>query len=159
MTLEETLLRKLSEWHPPTGRQTLTVPDDAAGWTVTVSADRADVLGCLVWEAAVRRTVAAPQGETLTRWADRVAARAVGLLEPLKVHEIDAERNEGLLRSASPSQRGDLLFYYEVLLRGTTEAVVRRYQAPHAGGKREQVAFAVTHEALAKLAAALTAAR
>ena len=78
MTLEETLLRKLSEWHPPAGRQTLTVPDAAAGWAVAVSADRADVLGSLVWEAAVRRSAPAPQGETLTRWADRVAARAVG---------------------------------------------------------------------------------
>jgi hypothetical protein len=159
MTLEETLLRKLSEWHPPAGRHTLTVPDDSTGWAVAVSADRSDVLGCLVWEASVRRSASLPQGETLTRWAERTAARATGLLEPLKVHEIDAERNEGLLRSAGPSQRGEQLFYYEVLLRGTTEAVVRRYQASHTGGKREQVAFAVTHEALAKLAAALTAAK
>jgi hypothetical protein len=159
MTLDETLLRKLSEWHPPAGRRTLTVSDEAAGWSVAITADRCDVLGCLVWEAAVRRTGPAPRGEALQNWADRAAARVTGLLEPLKVHEIDAERNEALLRSAGPTQRAGNVFYYEVLLRGTAEAVIRRFQASHNGGKREQVQFALTHEALAKLVADLTAAR
>jgi len=135
------------------------VPDDAAGWTVAVTADRCDVLGCLVWEAAMRRTGSVPRGETLRTWADRIAGRVTGLLEPLKVHEIDAERNEGLLRSASPAQRSGNVFYYEVQLRGTNEAVIRRFQATHTAGKREQVQFALTHEALAKLTADLTAAK
>jgi hypothetical protein len=158
MTLENTLLAKLAEWHPPSGRHTLTVPYKAA-WAASVTADRSDALGCLVWELAVRRTAEAPAGETLRGWADRIVARVVGLLEPLKVHEIDAERNEGLLRSAAPAQRGEKLFYYEVLLNGTAAATVRRYQAAHDGGRREQVAFALTHEVLAKLAGDLTAAK
>jgi hypothetical protein len=160
MTLENTLLAKLAEWHPPAGRRTLTVPDEAAAWAASVTADRCDALGCLVWELAVRRTAEAPAGETLRGWADRIAGRVVGLLEPLKVHEIDAERNEALLRSVAPAQRGEKLFYYEVLLHGTAAATVRRYQASHdAGGRREQVAFALTHEVLAKLAGDLTAAK
>jgi hypothetical protein len=160
MTLENTLLAKLAEWHPPAGRRTLTVPDESAGWAVSVTADRSDVLGCLVWELAVRRTAAAPAAETLRSWADRIAARVVGLLETLKVHEIDPERNEGLLRSSSPAQRGEHLFYYEVVLHGTGAATVRRYQAGrHGNGRREQIAFALTHEALAKFAADLTAAK
>jgi hypothetical protein len=157
MTLENTLLAKLAKWRPPDGRHTLTVPDEAAAWSVSVTADRADVLGCLVWELAVRRTADAPAGETLRAWAGRIAARVVGLLEPLKVHEIDPERNEGVLRSAAPSHRGEYLFYYEVVLQGTGLATVRRYQATHGSGRREQIAFALTHEALAKFAADLTA--
>jgi hypothetical protein len=47
-----------------------------------------------------------------------------------------------------------------VLLYGTAAATVRRYQASHeAGARREQVAFALTHEALAKLAGDLTSAK
>src|SRR5215470_8087547 len=125
MTLENTVLAKLAEWHPPAGRHTLTVPDGAA-WAASVTADRSDALGCLVWELAVRRTAEAPAGETLRGWAERIAGRVVGLLEPLKVHEIDAERNEGVLRSVAPSQRGESLFYYEVLLYGTSAATVHR---------------------------------
>ena len=33
MTLENTVLAKLAEWHPPAGRRTLTVPDEAAAKT------------------------------------------------------------------------------------------------------------------------------
>ncbi len=159
MTLESTVLEKLAEWHPPAGRHTLTVPGEGGGWSVAVTADRSDVLGCLVWELAVRRAGEAPAGETLRGWAGRVAGRVVGLLEPLKVHEIDAERNEAQLRSAAPLQRGEQLYYYEVLLHGTSAATVRRYQATHSGARREQVAFALTHEALAKFAADVTAAK
>src|SRR5262245_54963750 len=99
MTLENTLLEKLAERHPPAGRHTLSVPDGAWPWSVSATAARSDVLGCLVWELAVRRTAEAPARETLRGWADRTAARVVGLLEPLKVHEIDPEQNVGLLRS------------------------------------------------------------
>jgi hypothetical protein len=159
MTLENMLLAKLAEWHPPSGRHTLTAADEAAGWAASVTADRCDVLGCLVWELAVRRTADAPAGETLAGWAGRAAARVTGLLEALKVHEIDAERREGLLRSVAPSKRGEQLFYYEVLLHGTAAGTVRRYQAAHDGGRRQQVAFALTHETLARLAADLTAAK
>jgi hypothetical protein len=160
MTLENTLLAKLAEWRPAAGRQTLTVTDPASGWTALVTADRNDVVGCLAWEVALRRSPDAPGGPTdLRSWAEG-AARAAGLLEPLKVHEIDAERNEALLRSAAPTQRGEHLFYHEVTLHGTREAVLRRYQASPSGAeRRQQVAFALTHESLAKCLAGLAGAK
>jgi hypothetical protein len=155
MTLANTLLAKLNDWRPPE-RAPLTAAE--GGWSATLTADRADVVGCLVWELAVRRTAPAPGGD-LKAWAERVAGRPAGLVEPLKVLEVDALRNEALLRSDEPSQRGGDLFYFEVLLRGTSEALVRRYRAWHdPAKKREQVAFALTHEALAKLVDTLTAA-
>jgi hypothetical protein len=161
MTLDEILHQRLADWRPPEGRHGLTVPDESRGWTVTVTADRCDELGCLVWAMNVGRAAgAAARGVDLTAWAQLIANRATGLLEPLKVVEIDAARNEALLRSTTAARRGDKLFYYEVLLTGTRAAQVCRYQAEQGGtGRREQVAFALTHEALAKLAADLTADR
>jgi hypothetical protein len=160
MTLNEVLQEKLAEWRPGSGRQTLNVPDQGAGWTASLTADRADELGCLVWEMTLRRSTPLPGGDaTLLRaWADRAAGRARGLLEMLKVIEVDAERDEAILRSDTPTAKGEDRYYYEVHLKGTGLADVRRYRGSLAAtGKREQVAFALTHEALARLAADLTA--
>jgi len=128
------------------------------GWAVAVTADRSDVLGCLVWEMTVRRTTPPAEGASLRAWGERIAARVTGLLEPLKLVEVDVQRNEALLRSDGPTQRGDNVVYYEAILQGTNAAVVRRYQGSRQGNtRREQVPFAITHEALAKLTADLTA--
>jgi hypothetical protein len=153
MSLANTLLEKLADWHPQ-GRQQLVVPGEP--WTVVLAADRSDQVGCLVWELTLRR--AAAPGTPLAAWAERVAGRVTGLLEPLKLLEVDALRDEALLRSEEPAQRGDKLFYYELLLKGRGEALLRRYHGTRQGnGRREQVAFALTHEALAKLVTDLTA--
>jgi hypothetical protein len=154
------VLEKLAEWRPGRGRHTLGVPDEATGWATAVTADRADELGCLVWEMAVRRSTTLPGGDAraLRAWGDRIAARARGLLEMLKVVEVDAERDEAILRSDTPTAKGEERFYYEVHLKATGSASVRRYHGSLAGqGKREQIAFALTHEALARLADDLTA--
>jgi hypothetical protein len=158
MTLDETLLQKLAKWRP-TGRQTLEVAAADAAWRVSVSADRCDELGCLAWELTLRPTTA-PAGPVAVRdWAERVAARATGLLEHLKVVEIDAPRGLAQLRSEEPARKGDDLFYYELLLGGNGNVSVRRFHAHRSPGtRREQVAFALTHEALAKLVRDLTAA-
>jgi hypothetical protein len=159
MTLNETLLQKLTEWPPAAGdRQTLTVHDEGSGWTVAVTADRRDELGCLLWEMTLKRAAVPTTGggPALKAWAGRAAERVTGLLEPLKVVEVDLVRNEALLRSEEPAQRGEDRYYYEVLRRGSLEAIVRRYHGSRQpGGRREQVPFALTHEAIAKLAADL----
>ncbi len=160
MTLNETLLARLAEWRPGRGRQTLNVPDSGAGWAVSLTADRADELGCLVWEMTLRRSEPLPGGDAaaLRAWGDRIAGRARGLLEMLKVVEVDAERDEAILRSDVPAAKGEDRFYYEVNLKGAGAADVRRYRGSLvATGKREQVAFALTHEVLARLAADLAA--
>jgi hypothetical protein len=132
------------------------VPDEGSGWTASVTADRRDEVGCVVWEFALQATGAVQGAATLDAWAERIAGRVTCLLEPLKVVEIDAPRGEALLRSGTPSQRGEDVFYYEVLLRGTTAAQVGRYRGSHqANQRREQIAFPMTHEALARLAADL----
>lgn len=153
MTLTESLLPKLSEWRPAgAGRHSLGAAIPEAGWAVQLTADKADSLSCLVWEVALARTGAAPEGLTLRAWAEGVAKRATGLLEPLKLLEVDDARAEAVLRSESPAKMGERLAYYEVRLSGLDRATVRRYAAGRAAGGREQVAFALTHEVLAKLA-------
>jgi hypothetical protein len=136
------------------------LPDAGSGWAVALTVDRHDELGSLVWELTLHRTAALGTSDKgLGDWAHGAAGRVTGLLEPLKVVEVDVERNEAILRSNEPAHRGEKLFYYEVLLRGTNLASVRRYQAVQQGnGKREQVTFALTNETLAKLLADLAAA-
>jgi hypothetical protein len=153
MTLTESLLPKLSEWRPAgAGRHSWSAAAPEAGWTVHLTADRADTLSCLVWELTLARAGEAPDGLTLRAWAEGVARRATGLLEPLRLIEVDAGRDESLLRSDAPAKKGEQVAYYEVRLFGLGRAEVRRFQASRTAGGREQVAFALTHEVLAKLA-------
>jgi hypothetical protein len=155
MNRNEALLGRLNDWRPPEGRQSLLVADEATGWSVTLTADRADQLGCLIWELVLRKS--SPAALSLEEWAPRVADRATGLLETMKVVEIDASRGEALLRSESPAHRDEQVAYYEVILGIMGRATLRRFTAPRNGsGKREQTAFALTHEAAAKLAFDLT---
>jgi hypothetical protein len=157
-TLNEAVLAKLADWRP-SGRSIQQVPDGGSGWTLHLTADRCDELGCLVWDASLRKTTPpADRGaDALRQWANQVASRVTGLLEPLRVVEVDGSRDEALLRSQEPTDRSGQLSYYEVRLRGRGEATIGRYRASHAiGSKREQIAFAITHEGLAKLCADLT---
>ena len=153
MTLAETLQPKLSDWQPSGGgRHTWTEALPDRGWTVHLATDRNDSLSALVWELTLDRTGDAPAGLTLRAWADGIAARVSGLMEGLKVLEVDETANEALLRSDDPSRKGGVAFFYEVRLAGLARATVRRFKADTAAAtRREQIAFAVTHEVLAKL--------
>jgi hypothetical protein len=154
MTLESTLLEKLSEWRPyEGGRQELHVA--AEGWAVCITAERSDALGCLLWEVTLQREGSA--GVDLASWAAAAATRVAGLMEPLKVLEVDQVRQEAQLRSEGPLARGDKKYFYELLLKGNGLAVLRRFQCASGTAKRQQVTFALTHEVLAKLAQDVTA--
>jgi hypothetical protein len=159
MNLNEALLERLANWKPGSGRSSLTAIDETSGWSATATADEANALSCLLWELSLRRGPVAtePPGDALKIRAENIAGRATGLLENLRVVEIDAPRGQALLRSQQPAQRGDEVFYYEVLLTGTREGLLRRYRAWQNNGRREQVAFAVTNDALAKLVSDLIA--
>jgi hypothetical protein len=155
MSLAANLLEKLVKWRPDSARATLEVADPASGWTAALSGDCVDQVGCRLWEVALRREKPA-EGDLAAR-AAAVAARVTGLLEPLRVLEVDAGRGTALLRSDAPGHYGDGRFYYEVTLQADG-AAVRRYQAPHGGEpRRQQVTFNLTHEALGKLVSDLTA--
>lgn len=157
MTLAETLLLKLGEARPTSpGRFTLTHTDSASGWTVSLNIEKADALSCQLAEVACVRGPGAEPG--LQEWADTLAQRVTGLMEPLQVIEVDALKNEAILRSNSPTVRNDKRAHYELKLEGGRKATLRRYQAPlDPTAKREPATFVLTHEVIAKLVDDLTA--
>jgi hypothetical protein len=154
MTLADNFQERLASWKPSgEGRHSWSESFPDAGWAVHLAADHNDVVATLVWELTLARTVPAPAGLTLKAWAGQIAERVSGLMEDLKLIEVDDARQEAVLRSEDPSRKGDLALYYEVRLYGLSRAVVRRYHADTAAAtRREQIAFPLTHEALAKLA-------
>jgi hypothetical protein len=156
MTLDELLLQKLAKWRPDNNEPTLDVADPASGWTVRLTADRVEEVGSRLTELTLSRTTPLAGVDLNTR-AGLVASQVTGLLEQLRLIEIDSERNTALLRSQGPSQRGEKLFYYEVLLQADGGCSLRRYQASQqVGSRREAVSFTLTHDALAKLVNDLT---
>jgi hypothetical protein len=138
MTIDAILLEKLAEWRPDTGRQSLSVASADGVWKVALTADAADVVGCRVWELILTRS--APVAD-LKGWASRAAEQVTGLLEPLKLLEVDEGLSTALLRSQEPGQRGEALHYYELHLTGAGTATVRRFQARRDSGRREQIAL------------------
>ena len=122
--------------------------DPETGTTVHLLLDHVEKLGCHVWEVNVTRPTAS---HVLMPWAKRVADEVTGLLEPLKVVEVDEAHGKALLRSDEPKVTSEDLFYYEVALEKSGSASVRRYRGAKQPIKREQVGFTITREALAKL--------
>lgn len=144
MTLADKLLENLSDGRFTTGRHDVQAHDAESGWSGTLTLDRQDELSVLVWELRMSRET--PLSD-LKAWGDRIAANVQGLLEPIKLLEVDAGQQKALLRSETPTSRAGKLGYYEVILEGAKSLVLRRYQvAP--GEKREQKAFALTNETL-----------
>src|SRR5205823_5993048 len=133
MTLNEILLEKLANWRP-SGRQTLNVADTGTAWSTAVTADCVDQVGCRLWELTFRRAGADFPAAALQERAGRAAKRVTGLLESLKLVEVDEPRRVALLRSETPGQRGADLFYYELLLHGNGTIELRRFQGSHQAG-------------------------
>jgi hypothetical protein len=156
MTLAETLLSKLVEARPTSpGRFTLAHTDAALGWTVSLDIEKADALSCQLWEVSCVRN--AGEEPALRLWADRLAERVTGLMEPLQVVEVDTLKNEAILRSEAPTVRNEKRAHFELKLEGGRKASLRRYQAAiDPTAKRQPTTFVLTHEVIAKLAEELT---
>jgi hypothetical protein len=158
MTLENLLQRKLADWRPDSASDRLTVDDTAGGWRASVQADVVETVGARVREVSVARLTPLADPAPLADRARQVAARVTGLLEPLRLVEVDAQQDVAQLRSDSPAVNGETLGYYEVTLHGHGAAQVSRYEAARSEGKRKQVPFTLTHDALGKLVRDLTTA-
>ena len=146
MTLENTLRQQLNS--PDAGGFHM----HAEGWNITLAAEKKDSLSCALNELTLQKN--APIKEELRAWATRIAETATGLMEPLRVVEVDTPLSRAILRSEAPTHKDGKAFYYELLLaRGErTSANLRRYAGQN-GEKREAVTFVLTHDAIAKLAA------
>ncbi len=153
MTLAEAVRAKLDERRPIYSREILVVNE--AGWTAELTLDSLESLGARCWEVTLSRTTPV-DNVSLDQQANRIASRVTGLLEPLRVVEIDQSRQLAQLRSISPASKGETLYYYEIERHVSGRSLVRRYQASTVSTRREQIDFTLTHEALAKLIEDLT---
>lgn len=159
--LDERLLQKLAEV-PAGSAGTVSVSGDDAsnssssGWSATVAADAVDTVGSRLREVRVTRTTPLPAPAPVAEQAQAIAKRVTGLLEPLRLVEVDSARDEALLRSQGPAVRGDTKQYYEVLRKGDGTTTLNRYESSGTA-RREQVPFTLTHEALGKLVRDITA--
>jgi hypothetical protein len=151
-TLAETLLQKLAKWRPHSQREVLEFTHPESGWTLSLSADTVDEIGVRLWELNLLPTSPQAGDKPLSERAGLLAQRATGLLEPLRVIEVDQAAQ---LRSSVPTSRGSDRFYYEVMLQNAGGSSLCRYRTS-TGNPREQVTFTLTHEALAKIVQDLT---
>jgi hypothetical protein len=156
MSLDGLLLEKLARWRPD-GRQTLEVSDTESGWNAAVTADAADLVGCRLWEVSLRRASTALPGVDLKNRGQIIAGRVTGLLEPLRLIEVDETRAVALIRSDAPTRRDEAISYYEALMQADGGVTLRRYEAPRGEEtRRQQIAYGLTYESLGKLVTDLT---
>ena len=154
MTLAEALLEKLADWRPAgEGRASASIALPDHGWTVGLTAERADTVGCRLTQVdATRAAPVADNDAALEAHARKAAGRVTGLMEPLRLVEVDRGQHVAVLRSDAPPVKGDAVQYYEVRFAGRNRVTVERFKANKSGkAGREAIPFALTHEALAKL--------
>jgi hypothetical protein len=87
----------------------------------------------------------------LKAWGDRVAKKVTYLLEPLAMHEADAQSNEVVLRSITPSAKAERRSYYEARLKGSGTFNLDRITFHEQGKKRESVPCQFTNEVVERL--------
>jgi hypothetical protein len=155
MTLANTLQKKLAEHHTPDQPAPHVIQHQ--GWNVSLRPEAIDTLGCRLWDITFQRET--PQAACDPRaWAERISRKVTGLLEPLRLVEVDAGKKVALLRSAEPTPGNPGLDYHEIELHGTNRAIVRRFRGfPEVGRKREHIPFTVTYDAVAKVVDGITA--
>ena len=133
MTLEKLLRRKLSEAPAANERHDFMVTDETSGWSLHLTADRRDAWSTVAWELNLRRPPA--QGD-VAAWAQNVVAQTGGLLEALRVVEVDKLHDRACsCEPATPSEQDDKLAYYELILQGTQSVAMCRFQGRNASGK------------------------
>jgi hypothetical protein len=153
MTPVEMILEQLASWQPTgPGPHRLQLTWDRPGQSATIHAARQDTLSSLVNELfVVTGDVADCSAAELTERAAGLAQRITGLAEPLKVYEVDSGQRKALLRSATPTERGGRLSYFELVLSGRHGAHLHRYQVTKSGSPRVAASFPLTHDTIAKV--------
>jgi hypothetical protein len=90
--------------------------------------------------------------DELKAWGDRLAARLTYLMEPLVLHEADADAIEALLRSQNPTARDGRRSYYQVHLSKDGTLRLARYVYDEADRSRKPTSCLFTREVLERLA-------
>ncbi len=143
------LMEKLSDLKTASGPSLIELP----GWTLNLENVQADSLSCRAQSLTLRsnRYEDNLSNAQVKVWANSIAQKVTGLLEPLRVLEVDETVATALLRSDKPSAKSDEVMYYEVILKAERTATLQRYRGyTQATKPRVQIPFTVTHEVLAK---------
>jgi hypothetical protein len=108
-------------------------------------------LGCALWQLDVRTVqTSTASADQLRAGGHALATRVRYLLEPLQVHEVDAEQSAVQLRSTPPDRQDRTVGYYEVTAqRDGGWRLVRYEKSP--GQPRRHVTALVTLEVLRRL--------
>jgi hypothetical protein len=89
--------------------------------------------------------------ESLASWAESLAARVTYLMEPLTLLEHDPGAGELVLRSHSPTARGDVRAYYEIRLDRNGTLMLSRVAFDEATRRRRPAPCQMTREVLERL--------
>lgn len=150
MTLAKKLRQNLTD---PAQGSAGTVSASDGPWTASANTPHRDKVGAEIDEITVERS--APGPGSVKSWADSYAGGNTGLLEPLKVQEVDSGLDQAVIRSSPPAKHDGNTDYYEVKMHGTQKASVKRYRAGEKG-QRESIPFALTHDSIGKVVDGLT---
>jgi|GEM_PF-2776025 hypothetical protein len=148
----EQLFRNLAKHNFDAGnRHSFEFIDAATKWRVSMKVEAADSLSTQIWEVAIFRDSQSATAST-ARFNDLALAmgkRVKGLLEPLRLIEVDVDSKVAILRSDEPTVRKSVRAHYELRIIGENRAELRRYQASTApASKRAQFGFTLTNEVL-----------
>ena len=89
--------------------------------------------------------------DDLRGWGDRVVKKITYLMEPLAIHEADAQGNEVVLRSATPTAKPDRRSYYEARLKGSGDLTFERVAFDEESRSRGPVPCHFTNEVVDRL--------
>ena|SRR5438093_7614065 len=142
----------LKSWGSFSGEpRTLVVTGDR--FTIAVEVRAADSLGCSLAEVRVRSLQPLRLGlEQLRSWGARLSKRIRYLLEALETLEVDEAAGRLLLRSSPPETKPDgAVLYYELLLEGSGQLLLRRYRFDPATRGRTEEPIVCTRELVEKM--------
>lgn len=154
MTIAETLQQKLGDWKPVgEDRHWLSIDLGHNDWVISIEADRVESLGTLFHQIDLHQTPSKQLTPDVLENASRsIANRVTGLLEDLKLIEIDQLKGIAIIRSDKPKNRDDHVEFYQLTLTKDNHIAIQRFKASrHSPAHREQIHFALTHEVVAKM--------
>ncbi len=149
---------RLSNYTPTSSNDLLTIPLTEIGWQLKLAFQKADTIGCRLWEITCQRIAAGGWTYLVKKKAESLAKRVSGLLEPLCLYEYDAVRDVALLRSHTPTFEGEQRSFYNLLIARDSITLTRimrgldRKSTPDtsSGHNRDMIPFSLTYDALFK---------
>ena len=156
MKTADNLLPKLADGEVlKAGQGRVAFETGTSRWTLSYDSDGLDGIGGRFRQLRLDRNAGTSTQPLDVRGAV-TAQRLTGLLESIKLVEVDHVRQVAQLRSASPAVRGTARQYYELQIQGADSITLQRYQFDSGAGARQAIPFSLTYDALAKLVDDLT---